>query len=56
MNNLLDFFVASYHGVIDDSTEVSLESNSPFLDQGWFFIGFGPEVGHWEGRQFILSE
>ena len=54
-DNLLDFPVAPDIGIVDDSTEVGLESHPPFLDEMWLFVGLAPKVSNREGGHFVLT-
>ena len=50
-----DLLVASNVGVVDDSTEVVLQSHSSLFYQLWVLVGFCPEVSNWEERHLVLS-
>lgn len=52
----LDFWVATEVGVVDDSCEVAFEADPPFFDELGIGVGFLPEVGDGEGREFELVE
>jgi hypothetical protein len=51
----LDFRVAANVGIVDDSAEVGFEAGSSLFDEEGTAVGFGPEMGDREGRQFELS-
>ena len=53
-DNSFHFRVAPDEGVVYDSAEVGLQSCPALFDELWVFVGFGPEMGDREGRQFVL--
>lgn len=52
-DDLLDLWIASEIGVIDDMREVILKAYSAFLDHLGIIIGLLPKVSLGEGRYFI---